>query len=307
MCLFPINAQRQESGRPKLCLEGDLRLPCGTCTECLKKRSMEWALRAKHEISLHTQNCFLTLTYDDDHLPSHLIVKSDFQKLLKKLRKKHKLRYMVSYEYGTHTYRPHMHAIIFGYSPDNQIFLKNTKKGEAIYTSKEITKHWDYGFHSIGTANEKTAYYIASYSLKGKKHEFFDPQGEWITVKDSMNSSKNPAIGLEYLKQNKQQLVDSGQILPRYYLKILAKIAPDLLQQYEDKTILDLITRSSQENLSKFVIDQQKLDTQDTEYRKNTIDKKLIKMQKSLLTEDRNLYVSYTKEKNAKNNHNPGH
>lgn len=296
MCLFPNRAIRQEFGRPKFDHEGELRLPCGKCTECIKKRAIEWAQRAKHEIATHNENCFLTLTYDEEHLPSNFIIKDDFQNFLKRIRKTEKIRYIVSYEYGSQTFRPHMHAILFGFNPPDQKFLKRTKKGEPIFTAPFIERHWGKGFHSIGTANEKTAYYIASYALKGKKHQLTHPTtGEISEVCDTMDASKRPAIGYEYLLQNAEQLINSGEILPRYYLKKMAEFAPDLLQKYEDQMIIKLKNRSDHENLAKFVIDQQKLDQSDSEYRKIDLDTKNISEQKLLLKDHRDNFVALTK------------
>lgn len=261
MCLFPTRAQTQEFGRPKPNPEGDLVLPCGKCRECISKRALEWATRAKHEISTHKESCFLTLTYDDQNLPSIFIVKHEFQKFMKRLRKKTKLplRYMVSHEYGSTTFRPHHHAIIFGWNPDNQKLLKTTKSGERIYTSPHLQSLWTYGYSSIGTANERTAYYIASYSLKGAKHTLTDPHtGELVTVSDCMDASKRPAIGYTYFKQNQEQLVHSKQILPRYYLKRLLVENPTLHMHYENERTLTLKTRSSHELLAKYVIGKQK-------------------------------------------------
>ena len=95
MCLFPISATFEytvnketgmpvrEAGKPRLDKEGELKLPCGKCRECISKRAVEWATRARHEISLHKQNSFITLTYNPENLPSKLItdeVKQDFKK-----------------------------------------------------------------------------------------------------------------------------------------------------------------------------------------------------------------------------------
>lgn len=274
MCLFPISAARQEFGRPKLDPEGDLRLPCGTCQECIKKRAIDWALRARHEMSLHRQNCFITLTYNDQNLPSSFIIKADFQNFLKSLRQTNKLRYMVSYEYGTKTFRPHMHAILFGYNPSKQKFLKYTQKGEALFTSPIISKHWDKGFHSIGTANEKTAYYIASYALKGKKHTITHPTtGEQTDVCDKMDSSRRPGIGLDFLKTHAATLVAQGKPLPRYYQKKLKELFPELYEKYENSQLLNLKTRSAYEKYSKFCIDTQKSQI-NSQFRENDIDKK---------------------------------
>jgi len=261
MCLFPTRAQSQEFGRPKLHPEGDLVLPCGKCSECISKRALEWALRARHEISCHSESCFITLTYLPENLPSIYVVKDEFQKFIKRLRKhlKRKISYMVSHEYGSHTFRPHHHCIIFGWSPDKQSFLKNTAKGEKIFRSPELEKLWVNGFSSIGTANERTAYYIASYALKGKSHTLTDPiSGECVRVSDCMDVSKRPAIGFNYFKENQKQLVQSGDILPRYYLKKLLTENPLLHEHYENNRIFDLKTRSSHELVAKFTIDIQK-------------------------------------------------
>lgn len=271
MCLFPIRAQQDviadpvtgmpdRFGRPKPNPEGSLLLPCGKCTECISKRALEWATRARHEISDHDDNCFLTLTYDDDHLPSFLIVKSDFQKFMKRLRKKlhSKVRYMVSYEYGGRTGRPHFHSIIFGYNPDNQEFLMDSPSGEKLFTSPEISSLWDKGYHSIGTANEATAYYIASYALKSKKHTVLDESsGELVQVSDSMDCSKRPAIGRNFFLRNMDSIIASGSILPRYYIKLLERDFPDKLQEYQDN--IKFSVRSDSQKYAKFIIDSQKL------------------------------------------------
>lgn len=261
MCLFPISANIDECNRIKFTKEGSLKLPCGKCTECISKRSIEWATRARHEISLHNDNTFITLTYNQENLPSIFLVKIEFQKFIKRLRRhlKRPIRYMVSHEYGSKTFRPHHHAIIFGYNPEEQKFLKNTDKGEKIFTSAELTKLWQHGYHSIGTANERTAYYIASYSLKGKKHNLPDPiTGELVAVSDCMDVSKRPAIGYNYFIDNYTQMVDSNAILPRYYIKKLKDLNPFLHEHYENERTTTFKTRSSHELYAKFVIDQQK-------------------------------------------------
>lgn len=273
MCLFPTSARLPpEGGRPKIDPEGDLKLPCGKCSECISARALEWSLRCRHEISLHEENCFLTLTYDSKNLPSHFTVKEPFQNFMKSLRQhlKKKLSYIVSHEYGTKTYRPHHHAIIFGYNPPEQKFLKNTTGGNSIFTSPEITRFWDHGFHSIGCANEKTAYYIASYALKGKKKKITHPDtGEMVIISDTMDVSKRPAIGLNYLIKNQKQLVHSGEKLPRYYKKKLEIINPDLYMEYEQKQI-HAPNRSEQERLAKLVITEQKQNQSESEFRKSS-------------------------------------
>lgn len=304
MCLFPINASLPaEGGKPTLDPEGELRLPCGKCNECISKRALEWATRAKHEISDHKENSFITLTYSPKNLNSNFIIKSDFQKFVKKLRKKlhHKIKYMVSYEYGSKYFRPHMHAIFFGFNPKNQKFLKKTPSGYSLFTSDEISNLWDKGYHSIGTANEQTAYYIASYALKGKTKTIYHPEsGEECEVHDSMDVSKRPAIGLNYLLKNAQQLVDSKQVLPRYYLKKLEELNPDLLEEYENEQLTKFANRGSQEKYAKFVIDDRK-NLQTTSHLREDLsssERTIRKFQKERLKRERDDYVAYNRRKN---------
>lgn len=312
MCLFPINAELPpDGGRPVLDKEGSLKLPCGKCNECISKRAIEWATRAKHEISEHTENSFITLTYNPENLNSNFIIKSDFQKFVKRLRRKldYKIKYMVSYEYGSQYFRPHMHAIFFGYNPDKQTFLKNTPSGHPIFTSPEIDELWDKGFHSVGTANEQTAYYIASYALKGKTKTIYHPDtGESCEISDTMDVSKRPAIGLNYLLKNYQQLVDTGEMLPRYYQKKLEEFNPELFEEYQNKVTEKLKTRSSQELHAKFIIDSQKVNGSDTHYREITQtiqETERRRLYEKRLKDNRDDYVSYNRSKKVCKNYSP--
>lgn len=300
MCLSPIRASLPEDGgRPFIDPEGCLKLPCGKCFECISKRASEWAIRAKHEISEHSENCFLTLTYDDEHLKSEFIIKEDFQKFMKSLRNKvdRRISYMVSYEYGGKTGRPHCHAIIFGYEPENQTYLRDTPSGYPLFTSPVISKLWKHGYHSIADANAKTAYYIASYALKGSGGESDDDKN------DCMDVSKAPAIGLNYFLNNYKQIFLTLKHIPRYYIKVSERIVEtryalkklpyiqdekeyeetvkqiqntskflkrcnktndmfhdleDLLLEHEQKMNINLRNRSNYEILAKFTISNQK-------------------------------------------------
>lgn len=329
MCLTPIVASLPpDGGRPEINPEGELKLPCGKCHVCISKRSLEWATRARHEISEHEENCFLTLTYSDEHLCSQFTVKEHFQKFMKRLRKKikgKKIKYMVTYEYGTKTFRPHMHALIFGYTPPNQELERITAKGSKLYTSPEIEKLWDKGFHSIGEANEKTAYYIASYALKGKERDIIHPHtGEELTIKDEMNVSKRPAIGLDFLSRNSQQIVQSGNIVPRYYVKQLEKVAdlseknpslytnaekkfmslmknvsPHLIDEHQQKIYSNLIDKGDIETYAKFVIESAEMEMNSNELREEISqnEKRRREYLQNHLKQKRDNYVTYIKEK----------
>lgn len=74
------------SGKAQSCL--DLKLPCNTCVGCRLERARQWAMRCMDEASLYEDNSFVTLTFDDEHLPANRSLDvSIFQKFMKRLRK----------------------------------------------------------------------------------------------------------------------------------------------------------------------------------------------------------------------------
>lgn len=95
--------------------------PCGKCLPCLIRQRTEWAMRMTHELDYWDSSVFLTLTYDDDHLPCPPTVsKDELQRFFKRLRKNldHPIKYFACGEYGGKFGRPHYHAVVFGLRPD---------------------------------------------------------------------------------------------------------------------------------------------------------------------------------------------
>lgn len=90
-------------------------VPCGKCAFCIKKAIDAWCLRLYHEMEVSSSAFFITLTYDDEHLPpGEELSKRDLQLFLKRLRKRNPgIRYFAVGEYGTQKGRPHYHAVIF--------------------------------------------------------------------------------------------------------------------------------------------------------------------------------------------------
>lgn len=80
---------------------------CGTCSECQISKSKDWSARCYLESLKWAQNCFITLTYDNKHLPKNrTLVKRDLQLFWKRFRKRgYKVRYMACGEYGPTTLR----------------------------------------------------------------------------------------------------------------------------------------------------------------------------------------------------------
>lgn len=92
-----------------------MHVPCGKCAFCVKKSIDHWCTRIEHEMETSSSAFFITLTYDDEHLPKNLSVsKRDLQLFIKRLRKRNPaIRYFAVGEYGSERGRPHYHAVIF--------------------------------------------------------------------------------------------------------------------------------------------------------------------------------------------------
>ena len=140
-----------------------IQVPCGQCIGCRLERSRQWAMRCVHEAQLHDYNSFITLTYDDQHLPQNASLrKEDFQKFMKRLRKEldYPIRFFHCGEYGENAFkgkfssqpsvkrkqmkhleqyklsalgRPHYHAIIFGHDFPDREYLATTDRDWETY------------------------------------------------------------------------------------------------------------------------------------------------------------------------------
>ena len=91
-CYHPLKGFRTPSGvvfseLGRHDILGDIEIPCGQCIGCRMRRASDWTLRVMHEASLHSENCFVTLTYGRDKLPPDgSLEHRDFQLFMKRLR-----------------------------------------------------------------------------------------------------------------------------------------------------------------------------------------------------------------------------
>lgn len=244
MCIKPLRCTINESGRPTFHADGEQSVGCGKCHECVTLGANDWAMRVEHELGEYDDNCCVTLTYAPENLPPLYERKRQFQLFMKKLRKKYKkkISVLVSHEFGSETARLHHHAILFGVDFYDKNYWKTTPKGTRLYRSKSLESLWTHGHSNIGDASVKAGYYIASYALKLQSKDVMTPDGEILTLKDCMDSSRNPAIGLRYLRRNFKQMVERGDRLCRYYIK--------KMREYEFKTSNDPKLRKRWENYS---------------------------------------------------------
>ncbi|QGH72835.1 MAG: replication associated protein [Microviridae sp. ct0DW36] len=229
---------------------------CGRCVGCRLEYSRQWAMRCMHESQLYDDNCFLTLTYDDAHLPADCSLNMrDMQLFWKRLRKFYgkKLRYYMAGEYGSVTYRPHYHACVFGFRPDD-LEIYTVRDDITLYTSAVLEDLWGHGFVTVGELNFETAAYTARYVMK--KFKSSDEQakidhyrhvnyetGEFVdVVPEFVAMSRRPGIGRDWLSKfsadvyNHDFCVINGQKVrpPKFYDSVYELSDPDhfhLIQQ----------------------------------------------------------------------------
>lgn len=226
-----------------------IQIPCGKCFECCNEYSSEWSYRIMNESLLHKDNCFITLTYKENPFQ---LQKRDLTLFLKRLRKKIsplKIRYFACGEYGERKGRPHFHLIIFGWKPNDLVYLKG-KDDNIIYTSKLLQSIWNNGFISVGDLSLKSAKYCAKYMQKA----IF--KNDKQKVKPFVCMSLKPGIGAKWFENNFKCL-DTDKIyidgnyrkLPRYYLKIAEKKCFDLSKLRNNREKKALLFRRNEKEL----------------------------------------------------------
>lgn len=181
----------------------EIEIPCGYCLGCRLDHANEWALRIALECKSHKNNCFITLTYDNQNLPinkNHITLKKkDFQDFIKRLRaaiNPVKISYFGCGEYGPQTHRSHGHFIIMGWKPDDLKQIQASKTNNAMFTSEKLEKIWGKGFVSVEDVNYNVACYVARYV---QKKSGLLPTKKKLTGKTELTTKIDPRNGLEYL------------------------------------------------------------------------------------------------------------
>lgn len=210
-------------------------VPCGKCPACLANKRQEWVFRLRCEYYACNFGLFVTLTYDDEHLPPEGVKREDLQLFLKRLRKRlgnRSFRYFITTEYGDNTHRAHAHGLFF--------FNSSVILNDSLYNN--ISEAWSNGFVSFGDIEEGSIVYCTKYCLKktavppGKNQPF-------------QLMSRRPGIGYthieefgEYYQQNMQfgvsYLPGVSSRMPRYFRDKIKPIALDL--EHTKRLQLDL-------------------------------------------------------------------
>lgn len=228
-------------------------VPCGQCIACRIRRAQEWSARLWLEWRMSKRSsCFLTLTYDDDHLPSDRSLHvEDYQLFLKRLRRAlapEKIRYYCAGEYGLQLERPHFHLLIFGtdFGADRMPLCNVFNRLHPDYfISSLVAKLWDKGFHTIAPLSDACICYVAKYVIKKATGFLAD---DYYSGRRPEFGIGSKGIGRDYYAAFSEDVWSKDYLRwgdrfkkcrPfRYFEKILEKNDPERLTKLKDDRIL---------------------------------------------------------------------
>ena len=199
---------------------------------------------------MHEKNSFITLTYNEDHLPiDNSVDVRHWQLFAKRLRKHYgKFRFLHCGEYGDQNKRPHYHACLFGIDfSDARIVLKQDKDN-ILWTSPTLEKIWGMGYCTVGPLNYDTAAYVARYTLKKMggeaaktQYERVDEQtGEVTEVRpEYATMSRRKGLGQTWFEKYASDVYPDDFVVvkgkkfrpPKYYDELLDRINPKMMEE----------------------------------------------------------------------------
>lgn len=211
-------------------------VPCGQCIGCRLDRSREWALRCMLEAREHKNNVFVTLTYDDEHLPFNgnfqldnygeivtdvipTLQKTDVQLYIKRLRSRLQYQYghdglRVYYcgEYGSKTQRPHYHLILFNLPDLEYTLVSRSCAGYPLFSNEIISDCWNKGFVVCGEVNYETCAYTARYIMKKALGKYADVYQRLCIDPEFVCMSRNPGIARNYYDEESHKFYEFDKI-----------------------------------------------------------------------------------------------
>lgn len=227
-CINPLGFRVKN----KLGYTQNIEVPCGHCLNCMIKKQSQIEFLAKKELLENYKKgksaSFVTLTYDDNHLPINeegflTLRRKDVQDFLKRMRrnmeyhnrkKEFKILYCGEYGDGSHsttktgvsTCRPHYHLVFIGLSPNEVKF----------YTRKL----WRAGLCDIGPLGAGGIRYLCKYMTKAIPDKDVKQMREVAKVQ---NPFFYHSVGLakEWIDKNLDKIVENN-----FCFNLNGKISP---------------------------------------------------------------------------------
>lgn len=265
-CTHPLRGYRDPaSGKVRFPISGAFpnhpgyaEVSCGQCITCRLEHSRQWAVRIMHEAETHRRNCFLTLTYDDDHLPPDRSLRlDDFQRFVKRVRKRYgpgSMRYFHCGEYGALRGRPHYHAAVFGLDWTDSDLPEHRRKsslfsnrgGNPVFTHPALEELWPDGLAVVGALTFESAAYVARYICDKVTGPAAFDHYSGRTPEYTTMSRRPHGIGKAWLDQFRADVYPRDEVIvrgkparpPKYYDRLLELDDPNLHRQVRNRRLL---------------------------------------------------------------------
>ena len=226
------------------------KVPCGRCSNCIRRKSLDWIIRLKEEYRDCVTSAFLTLTYADEHLSATedglmSLRRKHVTEFTRKLRDQNyhlyqeqiKPRFYFVGEYGGETERPHYHGIIYNLHPS---LLKRSTiimYGRQVIVTPEIQKLWAKGHIHHGDVTGGSITYTTQYlnkKLSDHEEDYYGREreksnisngiGEGWLLRNASHYRKYPSLTIS--------IGNTRAPMPRYYAdKLYSKDTKRKLKQ----------------------------------------------------------------------------
>lgn len=210
---------------------------CGKCEHCSSLHVMSLNQQAKFQLlQSNGKNIFVTLTYNDSHLPKDGVNKKHVQLFKKRFKvlisrkisidAGKNIKFLFASEYGSKNGRPHYHGLVYGIPkeiPDDVIyhmlmycwrepvrllsgrfysFSSYCIDYPQIFKRPEHYDSFSYGFvNLVFVSNTSACSYITKYSFKSCDNAPADKNPNFIL--------RSNYLGVEFVTKYKQSLLDS--------------------------------------------------------------------------------------------------
>lgn len=223
-------------------------IPCRHCWSCQLKYAAEWATRLTWESQRYEHKYYITLTYDEEHVPifssmlytdkdgktteyendgtwNGSLEPKDMNKFINTLRKHYErqgikdIKYFYCGEYGGKTERPHYHMILFGAPLKIEQFYdfyEDPKHKKLHWKSKELDKWWNKGMIDVAEVEWNSCAYVARYCMKKISNEndgrIYAEKGKY---KEFIRMSRKPGIGMRYYDENLEKIYENDEVIQK--------------------------------------------------------------------------------------------
>lgn len=179
-------------------LEDGTEVACRKCWQCRSNRVNDYVGRCIAEAQTSDYVLPVTLTYAGDVPGAAVLILSDFQKFMKRLRfAGYSVRYIVAGEYGSLRGRAHWHAVLF---------FKG--KHPTVDLERRINwKYWPHGFAWCDAPSPASYKYVLKYMLKD--------QSQMVSV-NKFSLSRNPVLGYDWIMKLADMHAEQG-LVPRTF------------------------------------------------------------------------------------------